>query len=151
MPVKKQRVSPCLWFDTQAEEAAKYYVRIFRNSKILKIGRYGEAGKEHHQRPSGSVMIVEFKLDEAISLQVWCKDQKEVDYYWDRLSAGGDPKAQVCGWLKDRYGVSWQIVPDIVPKLLGDHKSPKSQRAMAAMMQMAKPDIAAMKRAYAGK
>ena len=167
MPVKKQRISPCLWFDNQAEEAAKYYVGIFRNSKILKIGRYGEAGKEHHQRPPGSVMIVEFKLDgqrysalnggpifkfnEAISLQVWCKDQKEVDYYWDKLSAGGDPKAQVCGWLKDKYGLSWQIVPDIVPKLLGDHKSAKSQRAMAAMMEMAKPDIAAMKRAYADK
>lgn len=163
----KQRVTPCLWFDNQAEEAAKYYVGIFRNSKILKIGRYGEAGKEHHGRAAGSVMIVEFRLDrqrftalnggpqfkfnDAVSLQVSCKDQKEVDYYWARLSDGGDPKAQVCGWLKDKYGLSWQIVPDIVPKLLGDHRSPKSQRAMAAMMQMVKPDIAAMKRAYAGK
>lgn len=166
MPAR-QRVTPCLWFDHQAEEAAKYYVGIFRNSKILKIARYGEAGQEHHGRPPGSVMIVEFRLDgqrysalnggpifkftEAVSLQVWCKDQKEVDYYWSKLSAGGDPKAQVCGWLKDKYGLSWQIVPDIVPKLLGDHQSAKSQRAMAAMMQMAKPDIAAMKRAYAGK
>ena len=167
MPVKKQLISPCLWFDTQAEEAARYYVGIFRNSKILSIGRYGEAGKEHHGSPPGSVMIVEFKIDgqrytalnggpqfkftEAISLQVWCKDQKEVDYYWGKLSAGGDPKAQVCGWLKDKFGLSWQIVPDIAPKLLFDHKSAKSQRAMAAMMHMAKLDIAAMQRAYAGK
>jgi len=163
----KQRITPCLWFDSQAEEAARYYVGIFRNSKILDIGRYGEAGREQHGKPPGSVMVVEFKLDgqrftalnggphfkfnEAVSLQISCKDQKEVDYYWDKLTAGGDPKAQVCGWLKDRYGLSWQVVPEIVPKLLGDHKSAKSQRAFAVMMQQKKPDIAAMKRAYDGK
>ena len=162
----KPRITPCLWFDDQAEEAAKYYVGIFKNSKIGKIGRYGEAGKETHGRPAGSVMIVEFELDgqplsalnggplfkftEAISLQVRCKDQDEVDYYWDKLSAGGDPKAQVCGWLKDKYGMSWQIVPEIVPKLLGDHTSPNSQRAMAEMMSQKKPDIAAMQKAYDG-
>ena len=160
------RITPCLWFDSQAEEAAKYYVKIFKNSKIRKIGRYGEAGKETHGQKPGSVMIVEFVLDgqpftalngpplfkftEAISLQVSCKDQKEVDYYWKKLSAGGDPQAQVCGWLKDKYGLSWQIVPDIIPKLLGDHKSPKSQRAFALMMTQKKPDIAALRKAYDG-
>jgi predicted 3-demethylubiquinone-9 3-methyltransferase (glyoxalase superfamily) len=162
----KVRITPCLWFDTQAEEAANFYAGIFRNSRITDIGRYGEAGKEHHGRPAGSVMIVVFELDgqpfsalnggphfkfnEAVSLQVNCKDQDEVNHYWDRLSAGGDLKAQQCGWLKDKYGLSWQIVPDIVPKLLGDPSSPKSQRAMAAMMQQKKPDIAAMQRAYDG-
>jgi predicted 3-demethylubiquinone-9 3-methyltransferase (glyoxalase superfamily) len=161
---KRVRITPCLWFDDQAEEAARYYVKIFKNSKIRKIARYGEAGKETHGRKPGSVMIVEFELDgrpftalnggpvfrfnEAVSLQVRCKDQKEVDYYWGKLTAGGDPKAQVCGWLKDKYGLSWQIVPDAVPKLLGNHKSEKSQRAFAEMMKQRKPDIAAMQRAY---
>jgi len=162
----KPRITPCLWFDSQAEEAAKYYVGIFKNSKVGKIGRYSEAGQEQHQRPPGSVMIVEFELDgqvftalnggpifkfnEAVSLQVRCKDQKEVDYYWNRLSAGGDPKAQVCGWLKDKYGLSWQIVPEVVPKLLADHTSPKSKRAMVEMMRQKKPDIDAIQKAYDG-
>jgi predicted 3-demethylubiquinone-9 3-methyltransferase (glyoxalase superfamily) len=162
----KQRITPCLWFDSQAEEAAKYYTGIFKNSRITDIGRYGEAGKEIHGRPPGSVMIVVFELDgqrftalnggplfkfnEAVSLQVSCETQAEVDHYWDKLSAGGDPKAQQCGWLKDKFGLSWQIVPDIIPKLLGDPSSPKSQRAMTEMMQQKKPDIAAMQRAYDG-
>ena len=160
------RISPCLWFNTEAEDAANFYTGIFKNSRITNIGRYGEGGQEIHGRATGSVMIVVFELDgqqfsalnggphfqftPAISLQVDCKTQAEVDHYWDRLSAGGDPKAQQCGWLKDRFGLSWQIVPDIVPKLLGDAGSPKSQRAMNAMMQMKKPDIAAMQRAYDG-
>jgi len=160
------RITTCLWFDSQGEEAANYYVGIFKNSRITNIGRYGEAGKEQHGRPAGSVMIVVFELDgqpftalnggphfkfsPAISMQVSCKNQAEVDYYWDKLSAGGEPKAQQCGWLQDKYGLSWQIVPDLVPKLLGDPNSPKSQRAFAAMMQMKKPDIAAMQRAYDG-
>ena len=160
------RITPCLWFDTQAEDAANFYTGIFRNSRITNIGRYGEAGKEQHGRAAGSVMIVVFELDgqsftalnggphfkfnEAVSLQISCKDQKEVDHDWDKLTAGGDPKAQQCGWLKDKFGLSWQVVPDIVPKLLGDPTSPKSQRAFAAMMQMKKPDIAAMQRAYDG-
>ncbi len=160
------RITPCLWFDNQAEEAARYYVGIFKNSKIGQIGRYGEAGKEIHGRPAGSVMIVEFELDgqtftalnggpifkfnEAVSLQVRCKDQKEVDYYWEKLGAGGDPKAQQCGWLKDKYGLSWQIVPDAVPNLLADHTSAASQRAMSEMLKQKKPDIAAMQKAYDG-
>lgn len=160
------RITTCLWFDTQAEEAANYYVGIFKNSRIKDIGRYGEGGKEIHGRKAGSVMIVVFELDghaftalnggphfqftPAISMQVSCKNQAEVDHYWDKLSAGGDPKAQQCGWLKDKYGLSWQIVPDIVPKLLGDAGSVKSQRAMNEMMKQTKPDIAAMQRAYDG-
>ena len=161
-----QRISPCLWFDDQAEEAARYYTSIFKNSRIVEIGRYGEAGHEIHQRPAGSVMIVAFELDgqrftalnggphfkftEAISLQVNCETQEEVDYYWEKLSEGGDEKAQQCGWLKDRFGLSWQIVPTTVSELLSDHTSEKSQRAMAAMLQMKKPDIEQMKRAYQG-
>lgn len=160
------RITTCLWFDTQGEEAANYYVGIFKNSRITNIGRYGEAGKEQHGRPAGSVMIVVFELDgqpftalnggphfkfsPAVSMQVSCKTQAEVDHYWDKLSAGGDPKAQQCGWLADKYGLSWQIVPDLVPKLLGDPNSPKSQRAFAEMMMQKKPDIAAMQRAYDG-
>jgi predicted 3-demethylubiquinone-9 3-methyltransferase (glyoxalase superfamily) len=162
----KARITPCLWFDGQAEEAANYYVGIFRNSKIGKIARYSEAGQEVHGRPPGSAMIVEFELDghtftalnggphfkfnEAISLQVHCKDQAEVDYYWSKLSAGGDPEAQVCGWLKDKYGLSWQIVADKVTKMFDDHESEASKRAMTEMLKQKKPDIAAMQRAYDG-
>ncbi len=162
----KARITPCLWFDQQALEAAKYYTKIFKNSKIREIARYGKAGQEQHGQKPGSVMIVEFELDgrlftalnggpifrfnEAVSLQVRCKDQKEVDYYWKKLSAGGDPTAQVCGWLKDKYGLSWQIVPDVVSKLLSNPKSAKSQRAFAEMMTQKKPDIAALQKAYDG-
>ncbi len=161
-----QRITPCLWFDDQAEEAARFYTGIFKNSKIGRISRYGEAGREVHGRPPGSVMTIEFELDgqaftalnggpvfkfnEAISFQVSCKDQKEVDYYWEKLSQGGDDKAQQCGWLKDKYGVSWQIVPAALIDLLSDPKSEKSQRAMTAMLQMKKIDIAKLERAYAG-
>jgi predicted 3-demethylubiquinone-9 3-methyltransferase (glyoxalase superfamily) len=161
------KISPCLWFDSQAEEAAEFYVGIFKKSKIRKISRYGEAGYEIHKRPAGSVMTVEFELEgqsftalnggpifkftEAVSLQIFCKTQKEVDYYWGKLTAGGDPSAQQCGWLKDKYGLSWQVVPSDASKLLSDPKSKKSQRAFAAMMQMKKLDLAALKRAYEGK
>jgi len=164
---KIQRIAPCLWFDSQAEEAAKFYTGIFKKSKILAISRYSKAGYEIHQRPEGSVMTAEFQLggqrftalnggphfkfNEAVSLQVYCETQKEIDYYWERLGEGGDPKAQMCGWLKDRYGLSWQVVPTGMEKMLKDYKSEKAQRAMAAMMQMKKLDIAKLKRAYAGK
>ena len=164
--LSSSRITPCLWFDSQAEEAANFYTRIFRNSRITEIGRYGEAGKEIHGRPAGSIMIVVFELDgqrftalnggphfkfnEAISLQVGCKDQAEVDYYWDKFGAGGDPKAQQCGWLKDKYGVSWQIVPTALIDMVSDPTSEKSQRAMAAMLKMKKIDIAALERAYKG-
>jgi predicted 3-demethylubiquinone-9 3-methyltransferase (glyoxalase superfamily) len=155
-----------LWFADQAEEAAGFYTAVFKNSKIVKISRYGEAGREVHRRPPGSVMTVAFELDgqtftalnggpifkfnEAISLQVNCETQEEVDYYWNKLSEGGDPKAQQCGWLKDKYGLSWQIVPSVLPELVGDPDSEKSQRAMEAMLKMKKIDIKELERAYAG-
>jgi predicted 3-demethylubiquinone-9 3-methyltransferase (glyoxalase superfamily) len=163
MPIA-QRITPCLWFDDQAEEAAGFYMGIFRNSKIVSVARYGKAGYEIHRRPAGSVMTVEFELDgqtfaalnggplfkfnEALSLQINCETQDEVDYYWGKLTAGGDPKAQVCGWLKDKYGVSWQVVPTELQELVGDPASPKSQNAMNAMLQMKKIDIAEIRRAY---
>ena len=163
MPVKK-RISPCLWFDDQAEEAARYYVDIFPNSRISTITRYGTAGHEIHGRPAGSVMTVEFELDgesftalnggphfrfnEAVSLQVFCETQKEIDYYWERLGAGGDPKAQQCGWLKDRYGLSWQVVPEGMDEMFEDEESAQAQRAMEAMLRMKKLDIAELRRAY---
>jgi predicted 3-demethylubiquinone-9 3-methyltransferase (glyoxalase superfamily) len=165
MPVV-QRIAVCLWFDSQAEEAANFYVSIFKNAKVTQISRYPKAGQEtHHQKP-GSVMTAEFELDgqsftalnagpvfkfnEAVSLQVYCDTQEEVNYYWDRLSQGGDPKAQQCGWLKDKYGLSWQVVPKMMAELYKDHESAKAQRAMEAMLKMKKLDIAALERAVAG-
>jgi len=161
-----QRITPCLWFEDQAEEAARFYTGIFKDSRIGRISRYGEAGREVHRRPPGTVMTVAFELDgqaftalnggpvfkfnEAISFQVSCQDQQEVDYYWEKLSEGGDEKAQQCGWLKDKYGVSWQVVPTVVMALISDPASEKSQRAMAAMLQMKKIDIARLERAHAG-
>jgi predicted 3-demethylubiquinone-9 3-methyltransferase (glyoxalase superfamily) len=161
-----QRIAPCLWFDDQAEEAARFYTGIFKNSRIGKISRYGEAGREIHQRPPGSVMTVAFELDgqeftalnggpvfkfnEAISFQVYCQHQKEMDYYWEKLGEGGDEKAKQCGWLKDKYGVSWQIVPIVLIDMVSDPTSEKSQRAMAAMLQMKKIDITKLERAYNG-
>ena len=161
-----QKITPCLWFDNQAEEAAKFYTSIFKNSKIGKISRYGEAGKEIHGKEAGSILTVAFELDghsftalnggpmfkfnEAISLQVNCHDQAEVDYYWEKLSAGGDPKSQQCGWLKDKFGVSWQIVPTIVQELITSPDAKKSQQAMQALLQMKKLDIAKLKQAYDG-
>ena len=146
------KISPCLWFDSQAEEAAKFYVRIFKKSKIRKVSWRSRLRDPHEGQPftalNGGPL---FKFTEAVSLQIFCKTQKEVDYYWEKLTAGGDPSAQVCGWLKDKYGLSWQVVPTAAHKLLSDPKSKKSQRAFAAMMQMKKLDIAALKRAYEGK
>jgi predicted 3-demethylubiquinone-9 3-methyltransferase (glyoxalase superfamily) len=166
MTITTKKITPCLWFDGQAEEAASFYTEVFPNSKIGKVTRYGEAGREVHKKEPGSVLTVEFELDgqpftalnggpefkfsEAISFQVSCETQKEVDFYWEKLSKGGDEAAQQCGWLKDRFGVSWQIVPTILPDLVGDPASEKSQRAMKAMMGMKKLDIAALERAYAG-
>jgi predicted 3-demethylubiquinone-9 3-methyltransferase (glyoxalase superfamily) len=160
---KIQRIAPCLWFDDQAEEAARFYTGIFKNSKILSVSRYSKAGHEVHGRPEGSVMVVSFELEgqpftalnggplfkfnEAVSLQVYCDTQTEIDYYWERLGDGGDPKARQCGWLKDKYGLSWQVVPAGMEEMLKDHKSTSAQRVMSAVMQMKKLDIAALKRA----
>ena len=160
-----QKITPCLWFDDQAEQSAKFYTEVFKNSRIKKISRYGKEGYEIHHRPEGSVMTVEFELDgqtftalnggpvfqfnEAISFQVDCATQEEVDYYWEKLSAGGDEKAQQCGWLKDKYGLSWQIVPRVLVEMLNDPYAKKSQCVMAAMLKMKKIEIETLKRAYA--
>jgi predicted 3-demethylubiquinone-9 3-methyltransferase (glyoxalase superfamily) len=152
-------ITPCLWFDTEGEEAAKLYTSIFPDSRILEVSHYGEAGP----RPAGTVMTVSFELDgqrflalnggpeftfsEAISFQVDCRDQAEVDAYWSRLSEGGEEGP--CGWLKDRFGVSWQIVPSALPRLLGDPDREKSQRVMKAMLGMRKIEIAELERAAA--
>ena len=165
MPVTR-KITPCLWFDDQAEEAAAFYTGVFKNSKIVTVSRYGEAGKEIHGKPAGSVMTVAFELEgqtftalnggpifkfnEAISFQGDCETQAEVDHYWTKLSEGGDPSAQQCGWLKDRYGVSWQIVPRALVEMLMDPDAGKSQRVMTAMLRMKKIDIGELKRAYAG-
>ena len=161
-----QKITPCLWFDDQAEEAAAFYTAIFRNSKILSTTRYGEAGRDVHGRAAGTVMTIAFELNgqtftalnggpvfkfnEAISFQITCETQDEVDYYWEKLSAGGDETAQQCGWLKDKYGVSWQVVPAVLIEMLKDSESEKSQRAMEAVLQMKKLDIERLKQAYAG-
>ncbi len=163
MPTK---ISPFLWFDHQAEDAARFYTAIFKNSKIVALSRYPEVGQEVHGQPAGSVMTVALELDgqsftalnggpvftfnEAVSFQIDCATQEEVDYYWERLSEGGDPKAQQCGWLKDKFGLSWQVVPRILPELLSDPDTAKSQRAFQAMMQMKKLDIDGLQRAFAG-
>ncbi|HEY0015244.1 MAG TPA: VOC family protein [Longimicrobium sp.] len=160
------RIRPCLWFDDQGEEAARFYTGIFPNSRIVSTTRFGEAGFEIHKRPAGSVMTVTFELDgqqftalnggpiftfnEAVSLEVHCASQEEVDYYWERLGEGGDPAAQQCGWLKDRFGVSWQVIPTAMERMFDDPESPATQRAMNAMLQMKKLDLAELERAYAG-
>src|SRR5262245_19117561 len=159
-----QKITPCLWFDNNAEEAAKFYTSIFKKSKLGKISRYGKEGYEIHGKPEGSVLTVEFeingqtftalnggpvfKFNEAISFQVPCETQADVDYYWDRLSAGGDGKAQQCGWLKDRYGVSWQVVPTVLARMLQDKDRTRADKGMKAMLQMKKLDIAELERAY---
>jgi predicted 3-demethylubiquinone-9 3-methyltransferase (glyoxalase superfamily) len=152
-----QSITPSLWFDTEAEDAANFYVSVFKNSQVLNVSRYGEAGP----RPAGTVMTVDFELDgqgfialnggpdfpftEAVSLQVNCETQEEVDRYWSVLSEGGEEGP--CGWLKDRYGLSWQIIPVALTELLNDPDAARAQRAMAAMLQMKKIDIAALRAA----
>lgn len=155
-----QAFTTCLWFDTEGEEAANFYTSVFKDSKLGSISRYGEAGP----RPAGTVITVEFELNgqkfvalnggpeftfsEAISFQIPCADQDEIDYYWDRLTEGGQESD--CGWLKDKYGLSWQVVPAGMFELLSDPDPAKAQRAMKAMLAMKKLDIAALRRAYAG-
>jgi predicted 3-demethylubiquinone-9 3-methyltransferase (glyoxalase superfamily) len=161
-----QRLAPCLWFDQKAEEAANFYVSVFKNSKVVSVTRYPKAGQEVHKKQPGSVMQVEFDLDgqrftalnggpefkfnEAISLQIFCTDQAEIDHYWNKLSQGGDPKAQICGWLKDKYGLSWQVIPAMLPDLFKEHDSPTAQRAMEAMLKMKKIDVKELERAVSG-
>ena len=161
-----QKITPCLWFDYQAEEAAKFYTSLFQDSAIGTITRYGKEGFEVHGRPEGSVMTVNFRLEgqeftalnggplfkftEAISFVVKCETQAEVDRYWNQLGEGGDERAQQCGWLKDKYGVSWQIVPAALFEMMANADGTKSERVMRAMLQMRKLDLAALHQAYEG-
>ncbi len=160
-----QKITSFLWFDHQAEAAAKFYTSVFKKSKIRQITRYGESGSKVAGRPAGSVMTVDFdlagqrftalnggpifKFNESISFVVRCDTQREIDYYWKKLSAGGDRKSQMCGWLKDRHGLSWQIVPSILPLLMSTPA--KAERVMAAVLEMKKLDLAKLKRAAAGE
>src|SRR5438105_14507905 len=159
-----QKISPLLWFDDQAEEAAKFYTSIFKNSKMGSVTRYDAASAKESGQPEGSVLTVSFQLEgqdftalnggpifkfsQAISFSVSCEDQTEIDYYWEKLSA--HPESEQCGWLKDKYGLSWQIVPSALPKLLGDKNPAKAGRVMKAMLQMKKIDVAALEKAYKG-
>ena len=161
-----QKITPCLWFDSQAEEAAKFYVSLFPNSAVGAITRYGKEGFEVHGRPEGSAMTVNFSLEgqeftalnggphfkfsEAISFVVRCETQAEVDHYWDKLGEGGDQRAQQCGWLKDKYGISWQIVPVALFEMMSNTDRIKSERVMRAVLQMKRLDVAALRRAYEG-
>jgi predicted 3-demethylubiquinone-9 3-methyltransferase (glyoxalase superfamily) len=165
MEIATQKIAPCLWYDSEAEEAAKFYCSVFGNSRIVSTSYYGEEGFEIHGRKSGTVMSVEFELeglrfvglnggpiftfDEAVSFQIYCDDQEEVDYFWGKLTQGGSEGP--CGWLKDKYGLSWQVVPRVLLQMLMDKDARKSQAVMKAFMQMQKFDIAALKRAYDGE
>ena len=162
-----QKIVPCLWFDDQAELAAKFYTGIFKNSRIGDIARYSEAGREIHGKEPGSAMTVAFELDgqpftalnggpifkftEAISFQIPCETQEEVDHYWSKLSEGGDEKAQQCGWLKDQFGVSWQVIPTALARMMKDKDAARTGRVMNAMFKMKKIDIAGLERAYEGR
>ena len=166
MAIKTKEITPCLWFDTEAEDAAKLYVSVFKNSRIGRISRYGKEGFEVHRKKAGAVMTVEFELEgqpfvalnggpqfkfnEAISFQVHCETQKEVDYFWDKLIAGGGSEGP-CGWLKDRFGLSWQVVPSTLVDMLLDKDAAKVNRVTKAFLQMKKFDIAALQRAYEGR
>jgi predicted 3-demethylubiquinone-9 3-methyltransferase (glyoxalase superfamily) len=161
-----QKITPFLWFDDQAEEAAKFYTSVFENSKVGKIIRYDEAAAKAASRPVGSVLTIEFdlegqkftalnggpvfKFNESISFVVNCDKQEEVDYFWEKLSADGGQESE-CGWLKDKFGVSWQVVPTVLIEMLQDKDSEKSERVMKAMLQMQKIDIKKLNAAYAGK
>lgn len=165
MPTVNQ-ITPCLWFDSEAEQAARFYVGIFKNAKLGRISYYPKVGQEQHGKPAGSVLTVEFELDgtpflalnggpvfkfnEAVSLMVSCETQDEVDYFWEQLGAGGDPSAQACGWLRDRYGLSWQVVPTLALKLFTDPNRTKAERAFQAMMKMKKMDIKTLQEAFDG-
>ena len=166
MAIAKQKITPCLWFDTQAEDAAKFYVGIFKNSRINSVSRFPDAGKEIHGKEAGSVMVVDFEIegqtftalnggpqftfDEAVSFQVVCETQAEVDYYWSKLTSEGGAEGP-CGWLRDKFKLSWQVVPSIVPQLMTSGDAEGAKRVMNAFMKMKKLDIAMIQHAYDGK
>ena len=163
MKARVQKITPFLWFDTQAEEAVEFYTSIFKSSKVIEVTRYGKEGAEASGRPEGTVMTISFQLEgvdfvalnggpsfrfnEAVSFVVNCDSQEEIDYYWEALSRGGDEKAQQCGWLKDRFGVSWQIAPSEWDSLLCSADPDKAGRVMKALLQMKKLDLDALRRA----
>jgi predicted 3-demethylubiquinone-9 3-methyltransferase (glyoxalase superfamily) len=165
MTVNLHKITPCLWFDTEAEDAANFYVSIFKNSRIGSVNRYGKAGHEVHGKSAGSVMAVEFevegqkfvalnggpqfKFDEAISFQIHCKTQDEIDYYWNRLTDGG--KEVACGWLKDKFGLSWQVVATPLFEMLSDKDPAKTERVTKAFLKMKKFDIEKLRRAFEGR
>lgn len=159
-----QKITPFLWFDGQAEEAVKFYVSIFKNSKIGQITHYTKSTEEVSGKPAGSVMTVafqlegqdfialnggpEFKFNESVSFMISCDTQEEIDYYWDKLTEGGDEKAQICGWLKDKFGLSWQVTPTFWSEMLKDKDPAKTDRVMQALLRMKKIDLVALKKAY---
>jgi predicted 3-demethylubiquinone-9 3-methyltransferase (glyoxalase superfamily) len=166
MTIAKQQITPCLWFDKKnAEEAVNFYITVFKNSKITAILRFGNVGQEVHGGEPGAVLAIDFELDgqkfsclnggsqfkfsEAVSFQVPCETQEEIDYYWSALTKGGNESQ--CGWLKDKFGLSWQVFPRRLLEMLRDPDRTKADRAMSAMMKMAKIDLATIERAYAGK
>lgn len=156
-----EKITPFLWFDSEAEEAARFYTSVFKNSKVLQVTRYSESASNAARRPKGSVMTVVFQLNgqnftainggpifkftEAISFVVNCDSQEEIDFYWEKLSEGGDPRSQQCGWLKDKYGLSWQIVPSALGELMKEPS--KAERVMTALLQMKKLDIKTLQEA----
>lgn len=162
----QNKITPCLWFDGNAEEAARFYTGIFKDSRIGKITYTPNEGQETHGREAGSVLVVEFFLEgqkfiglnggptfqftEAISLMVHVETQEELDYYWDRLREGGDPESEACGWLKDKFGLSWQITPTVLLEMITDPDQAKADRTFKAMMEMTKLDIAELERVYRG-
>jgi len=165
MTIAKHKITPCLWFDGQAEDAAKFYVSVFKNAKLGRISRYGKAGNDVHGRPAGSVMTVEFELDgqnfvglnggphfkfsEAVSFQIHCETQEEVDHYWVALSEGGEEGP--CGWLKDKFGLSWQVVPTALVEMLTGPDAAKAARVTDAFLKMKKFDIAKLRQVHAGE
>ena len=166
MAISTKKITPCLWFDNEAEDAAKFYTAIFKNSRIGRISHFGKEGFEIHGRKAGSVMTVEFELDgqsfvglnggpqfkfsEAVSFQVPCDTQEEIDYFWSKLTAGGGNEGP-CGWLKDKFGLSWQVFPSVLPQMLMDPDAAKAQRATKAFLQMKKFDIGKLQQAFEGR
>lgn len=161
-----KKIGICLWFNSQAEEAVDFYTSIFKDSKIIETYHYGEAGYEYHQKPAGSILTIVFELNgqqftalnggphftfnEAISIEVYCDAQEEIDHYWKNLSEGGEKDAQQCGWLKDKYGVSWQIIPTRLMEIMNSPEYAKRERALNAMFEMKKLDIAQLEKAFSG-
>ncbi|MDB6048787.1 MAG: 3-demethylubiquinone-9 3-methyltransferase [Pseudomonas sp.] len=164
--MQMKKISPCLWFADDAEQAVGFYTGLFKDSRIIGVTYYSEVGFDMHHRPAGSVMSIIFQLEgqtftalnggplftftEAVSLQIYCKTQAEIDHYWNALTEGGDPAAQQCGWLKDKYGVSWQVLPELLSEMINYNDARTTDRVMAAMMDMKKLDMDTLQQAIDG-